>query len=142
MLADRDDRRPGAHGRGRLWCYLIVVAVFASACGTSITVDTGTDVDPSLAAAGETVYRQYCASCHGADLRGTDQGPSHLSAVYAPNHHADGAFSLAIARGAPQHHWNFGPMPPVEGLTEADIAAIIAYVRTRQAEEGFEPYPP
>jgi len=33
-------------------------------------------------------------------------------------------------------------MPPVEGLTEEDVEAIIAFVRQSQREEGFEPYPP
>ncbi len=33
-------------------------------------------------------------------------------------------------------------MPPVEGLGEDDVDAIIAFVHQRQREEGFEPYPP
>ncbi len=93
-------------------------------------------------AAGQELYEARCAECHGVDLRGTDQGPSHLSEVYEPNHHADAAFLLAVQRGSRAHHWNFGDMAPVPGLDADDVAAITAYVRSVQQEEGFEPYPP
>jgi hypothetical protein len=33
-------------------------------------------------------------------------------------------------------------MPPIEGLSNADIEAIIAFVRHEQEQHGFEPYPP
>lgn len=98
--------------------------------------------DPELVELGEPLYQQHCAQCHGADLRGTDLGPSHLSIVYEPNHHGDAAFLAAVSRGSPAHHWDFGPMPPISGLNEEDVAAITAFVRERQRIEGFEPYPP
>ena len=91
---------------------------------------------------GAEIYAQSCASCHGDDLRGTDRGPSHLSIVYEPGHHSDESFRAAIREGSPQHHWRFGDMPPVEGLDDAEIDAVIAYVREVQEREGFEPYPP
>lgn len=96
----------------------------------------------AVLAAGQELYEASCAECHGVDLRGTDKGPSHLSEVYEPNHHADAAFLLAVQRGTRAHHWNFGDMAPVEGLDVDDVAAITAYVRSVQEEEGFEPYPP
>jgi len=102
-------------------------------------VGAGPDADLAL---GETVYADNCAECHGEDLRGTDRGPSHLSQVYEPGHHPDASFAAAIAQGSAQHHWDFGDMPPVEGLDEAETAAVIAYVRSVQQAEGFEPYPP
>lgn len=33
-------------------------------------------------------------------------------------------------------------MPPVIGLDDDEIDAIIAYIREVQQREGFEPYPP
>jgi len=103
--------------------------------GPSDTVP-GSDLD------GAALYEQSCASCHGSDLRGTDQGPSHLSEVYEPGHHSDDSFRAAIARGVPAHHWDFGDMEPVPGLDDAEVDAIIAYIRQQQQAEGFEPYPP
>lgn len=84
------------------------------------------------------MYATSCASCHGADLGGTNKGPSHLSIVYEPNHHNDDSFRSAIANGAPQHHWTFGNMAAIEGLSDADVDFVIAYVRSEQQRQGFE----
>ena len=94
------------------------------------------------AATGADLYEQSCASCHGSDLRGTGQGPSHLSEVYAPDHHPDESFRAAITQGSRAHHWDFGDMPPVGGLDDDEIDLIIAFVREQQETHGLEPYPP
>ncbi len=98
--------------------------------------------DPALVAEGKDLYLAKCASCHGTDLRGTNLGPSHLSVVYNPDHHNDLSFARAALVGVPAHHWSFGDMAPVPGLTEHDMVRINAFVREMQRLEGFEPYPP
>ena len=132
--------------RGRSLTLLVVSLSIVAACsGSGATASGAGDIpvqDAALVAQGEPLYQASCASCHGADLRGTDEGPSHLSVVYEPNHHGDGAFVLAVVRGVPQHHWPYGDMPPVPDLSEEDVDAIIAYVREQQRLHGFEPYPP
>ena len=122
----------------------IVTGVVAACGGGSPgSIDADIEVqDAQLVAQGEPLYQANCASCHGVDLRGTDKGPSHLSVIYEPNHHGDGAFVLAVVQGSRQHHWRFGDMEPVPGLSEEDVQAIIAYVREQQRINGFEPYPP
>lgn len=112
-------------------------ALLGAGCG-----DDGGDTDTSSGADGADLYRQTCAACHGEDLRGTNRGPSHLSEVYEPGHHPDESFRAAITQGSPAHHWDFGDMPPIEGLDDDETDAIIAYVREQQEAEGFEPYPP
>jgi mono/diheme cytochrome c family protein len=91
---------------------------------------------------GEALYRQNCASCHGSDLRGTRKGPSHLSVVYEPGHHPDESFRVAVRDGVRQHHWDFGDMARVEGLDDKELQAVIEFIRSKQEEDGFEPYPP
>ncbi len=91
---------------------------------------------------GAALYQKNCASCHGADLRGTDRGPSQLSQVYEPGHHTDDSYRAAVIQGAVAHHWTFGDMAPVTGLKDAEIDAIISFIREQQREHGFEPYPP
>lgn len=119
-------------------------AMLAAALGVGLagcgSVDGGRPAvaDPGSIQLGAQVYAQTCASCHGADLQGTEKGPSHLSIVYEPNHHTDQSFRNAIASGAPQHHWNFGDMPPVDGLNDDEIEAVISYVRAEQDRQGFE----
>ncbi len=98
--------------------------------------------DADLVAAGDPLYQASCAVCHGSDLRGTDTGPSHLSVVYQPSHHGDLAFVSAARNGVQQHHWPFGDMLPLPGLSDSDLDAIVAFVRENQRILGFEPYPP
>lgn len=134
-------RRASPGDRMRLLSLALSLAVLGAACGGEPTSAQPTAATADLAA-GEVLYQAECAECHGSDLRGTDRGPSHLSVVYEPSHHSDAAFLLAVRNGAVAHHWNFGDMPPVEGLTDTEIADITAFVRSVQAQEGFEPYPP
>jgi mono/diheme cytochrome c family protein len=123
----------------------VVVAVAFGGNRTDGGTDSGTGIpvqDPDIVAAGEPLYQASCAECHGTDLRGTDTGPSHLSIVYQPSHYGDVAFVLAARNGVQQHHWPFGDMAPVLGLSDDDLDAIVAYVRENQRIFGFEPYPP
>ena len=87
---------------------------------------------------GAEVYQQYCAECHGVDLRGTDKGPSQLSIIYEPNHHGDYAYRVAIRDGTREHHWWFGDMPPVEGISDLEIEKVISFIRAEQQRLGFE----
>lgn len=119
----------------------LTIGMMVAACGSVTETSVGT-ADAATLGAGDALYQASCAECHGTDLRGTDRGPSHLSQVYEPSHHGDFAFELAIKNGTRAHHWNFGDMAPVEGLSDEEIAAITAFVRDVQAREGFEPYPP
>lgn len=112
------------------------VALSAGSCSGSGSSSTNAEAD------GEAVYAKSCASCHGPDLRGTDRGPSFFSQVYEPAHHPDDAFRAAITKGSPAHHWGFGDMPPVTGLGNDEIDAVIHYIRRQQERHGFEPYPP
>ena len=86
---------------------------------------------------GQQKYEAMCAKCHGPWLGGTDQGPPLLHGYYKPSHHGDQAFYRAILRGSPQHHWNFGDMPPVPGATPEDAQQIIPFVRWVQQAEGL-----
>ncbi|MFT6451992.1 MAG: hypothetical protein ACJA06_001479 [Halocynthiibacter sp.] len=57
--------------------------------------------------------------------------------IYEPNHHGDEAFQRAAAAGVRSHHWGFGNMPPVEGLTRGDVTMIVAYIRELQRSNGI-----
>ena len=89
------------------------------------------------AAAGQKAFDANCASCHGRFGTGSDKGPPLMHDIYNPGHHADEAFLRAARNGVQQHHWRFGDMPPQEGLTRADVAAITAYVRELQRANGI-----
>lgn len=86
---------------------------------------------------GKSLFGTHCAACHGADLKGSDKGPPMLHKVYEPSHHGDPAFQLAVSRGVRAHHWQFGDMAPVPGLSPDDVAHIIAFIRMEQRRVGI-----
>ena len=95
---------------------------------------------PSLSGAaklGEAAFNDNCAACHGTNAAGSDKGPPLIHRIYEPNHHGDYSFVQAAAIGVRAHHWKFGNMPPQQQVGEADIQAIIAYVRTLQRANGI-----
>lgn len=111
-----------------------VASLLLAACGGG-----GATIDASQGdvAAGRAAFDTYCAACHGEELRGTSSGPPLLSDIYVPSHHADAAFVLAIKRGVQPHHFDFGPMAAIPGLSDQQIADIIAYVRDEQRAAGL-----
>ncbi len=89
-------------------------------------------------AAGKALYDKQCASCHGTSLQGTDKGPPLVHRIYEPSHHSDAAFQMAVKHGSRAHHWKFGDMPPVSGLTPDEVAHVTAYVRAKQRQAGIQ----
>ena len=90
------------------------------------------------AAAGQALFAENCLACHGRHASGSDQGPPLVHRIYEPNHHADISFILAVRNGVRAHHWKFGNMAPVEGVSDEDTIKIIRYVRELQRANGIE----
>lgn len=87
---------------------------------------------------GEAVFKLNCAACHGVNAVGIEgRGPPLVHKIYEPSHHADAAFVLAVRNGVRSHHWRFGDMPPVDGVTPQQVDAIIAYIRALQRANGI-----
>lgn len=91
----------------------------------------------SAAQMGKIAYDSSCAACHGVSAAGTDKGPPFVHAIYKPGHHADFAFQLAAKGGVRAHHWRFGDMKPVPGVTEKQVEWIVKYVRELQSANGI-----
>ena len=88
-------------------------------------------------AQGKRLFERHCASCHGLDLKGSEAGPPFLHPVYEPSHHDDASFQAAVRYGTRAHHWKFGDMRPVPGVSADDVAHITAYVRQQQQRAGI-----
>jgi len=88
-------------------------------------------------ARGQVAYGKFCASCHGDKIDGTDKGPPLMHPVYNPGHHGDASFVNATRQGAKGHHWPFGDMKPVEGVSDTELAEIIRFVREVQKANGL-----
>ena len=139
----QDSRRrqePKSRQIGATVWALIAVTLVIGTLVVLAQIEPGPSVverDPAAVAAGEGLFVASCAVCHGADLQGSPTGPPLLVPTYAPNHHADEAFQQAVAFGTPAHHWGFGDMAPVPGLSRDDVSKIIEYVRSVQEAEGI-----
>jgi mono/diheme cytochrome c family protein len=100
-------------------------------------VDATDSKAPPALAKGEALFTNNCSVCHGIGARGTKQGPPFLDKIYEPNHHADSAFYRAAELGVRAHHWKFGDMPKIPGVTRDDLTQIIAYIRWLQNQAGI-----
>ncbi|NOX42679.1 MAG: cytochrome c [Gammaproteobacteria bacterium] len=86
---------------------------------------------------GELLYSEYCSACHGPKADGTRQGPPLAHHIYKPNHHSDMHFYKAVQFGTYQHHWRFGNMPPVKGISPPQTGHIIKFIRAKQSTIGL-----
>ena len=89
------------------------------------------------AAMGQALFEENCMTCHGRHATGSEQGPPLVHRIYEPNHHGDMSFRLAARQGVRAHHWDFGNMPPVEGVSDDDVIRITRYVRELQKANGI-----
>lgn len=79
-----------------------------------------------------------CTGCHGANLQGSDLGNAEEGAMWAPNvtlllaKYDDAALDKLIRQGIPhdgREFW-FMPVESYQFLSDQDVAAITAYLRT------------
>lgn len=116
-----------------------------AATDTLISIEEGALADVLLpetlsqnAQIGKLGFEAKCAACHGLNAAGQDGvAPPLVHIIYEPSHHGDDAFHRAAAMGVRGHHWPFGDMPPVEGITRGDVTMIVAYVRELQRANGI-----
>jgi len=125
---------------------LMIAGIFLAGCNTDTTEPAGKAASPATDTSssppdpikGAALFATNCAACHGQDARGTDHGPPLIHRIYEPSHHDDFAFYRAVGGGSRQHHWQFGDMPPVPGVSFEDTGHIIAGVRQQQRRAGIE----
>lgn len=89
---------------------------------------------PFKYALGKSLFSENCSQCHGTWGKGTDNGPPLMHKFYLPGHHGDKAFYRAALKGVRSHHWNFGDMPPVPGISNRALDKIVPYIRWLQKE--------
>ena len=96
--------------------------------------------DPAVVERGKALYGIRCAGCHGADLRGGDQGGPNLlrSEVVLMDRKGEGI--LPIVQNGRQSPGMTG-MPPVP-LPPDDILAVAEYLHSVLANAGRQGRPP
>ena len=87
---------------------------------------------------GKRAFETKCMACHGINAAGqVGVAPPLVHKIYEPSHHGDESFQRAASLGVRAHHWTFGDMPAVEGLTRGDVTMIVAYIRELQRTNGI-----
>jgi high-affinity iron transporter len=92
-------------------------------------------------AEGKGLFLQSCASCHG-DAGGTDGALAHSFAQLPPEigsfawqvEKSDAQIATAIRNGVPG-----SPMPPARELDDAEVAKVVAYLRSLPVRRGDVP---
>lgn len=102
------------------------------------TVNVKMPVLSKSAQEGQVLFSTNCSSCHGVNGGGTENGPPLIHIIYEPSHHGDESFQRAVAQGTRAHHWQFGNMQPVDGITREDVAKIVVFVREVQRHNGID----
>ena len=117
----------------------IVIALVLSSAFCSAQVYAASPQDdiqiPFRYAKGQQLFEQNCSACHGQNLTGSDKGPPLLHPFYKPSHHNDASFYKAGLKGVKAHHWNFGDMPPVNGMSRKKMDRIVPYIRFYQQQK-------
>jgi mono/diheme cytochrome c family protein len=117
---------------------VVAVAAYSFIVGDSANGDEV--MIPALSGAGargQVAYGRVCASCHGDKIDGTEKGPPLMHPFYNPGHHGDAAFVAAARRGAKAHHWQFGDMEPIDGVSDTELTEVIRFVREVQKANGL-----
>lgn len=115
-----------------------VVPAQSEAQGTAIVDVMVPEKLSQNAQIGRKAYQANCAACHGINAVGQDGvAPPLVHKIYEPNHHGDESFQRAAAQGVQAHHWRFGNMPAVEGITRGEVTLIVAYIRELQRANGI-----
>ena len=126
---------------------MIRIALVACVATVSSALPALAEVDVRIAS-GESVYRQYCASCHGAKAEGAPnwKRPDENGELPSPPHdasghtwrHSDTELVEMIAKGwrDPFNKTERLTMPPFdEQLTPREIEDVIAYLKTLWTDE-------
>src|SRR3989442_717240 len=96
--------------------------------------------DAALTARGNTLYGLHCRSCHGADLRGGEQGgPNLLRSAVILNDQAGELLQPVVREG--RRNPGMPAMPAID-LSADDIRAIAEYVHSVLATARGQGSPP
>jgi mono/diheme cytochrome c family protein len=131
-------------GPARALCCTALLAILA-ACGQSSAPGVQLQDDPAMLAAGQKIYAQHCAACHGARLQGQpnwrerDAGgrlpaPPHDASGHTWHHPDEVLFHVTkygVAKAANLKDYD-SAMPAFEGvLTDAEIVAVLSWIRAQ-----------
>jgi mono/diheme cytochrome c family protein len=139
-LDKKDELMPPLNSRLLVQIACFILLALCVACESQANKEpppVASGAAPAEFQSGEQKFAAHCAACHGVRAAGTSQGPPLVHKIYEPNHHADVAFQRAALNGVRAHHWDFGNMPKIDGVSPDDVDQIIKYIRWLQRQAGI-----
>ncbi|MBQ9916258.1 cytochrome c [Microbacterium proteolyticum] len=105
---------------------LLTGGIYAGASAAMAATDTPTSASNSASTVeeGKKLFQANCATCHGLDLEGSQQGPSLFGVGELAVH-----FQVSTGRMPLQAQGPQAPVKPVQ-FTEEQVNAIAAYVQS------------
>ena len=86
----------------------------------------------AMAADGAAIYKAKCVACHGAEGKGTPMAPGFAGSEFIAS--TDAAVIAEVItkgrNGAEKHYKNFAMGMPPQKLDEADLNALVEYLKT------------
>lgn len=130
-----DDVDAGARQRVPFWLYPLAALVVLGGVWAFFAFFMGSGsggVDAAVIARGKTTYAATCAGCHGANGEGTADFAPPLSGN--PHLEDAGHVVTAVVKGLSGGVEVLGkkytqPMPALAQLSDAEVAAVVTYVR-------------
>jgi cytochrome c oxidase cbb3-type subunit 3 len=123
----------------KIWMVLACCAAAMAQRGNRLTFPQQTRqlASPEVVARGRAVFGVNCAACHGADMRGGDQGgPSLLRSLTALSDQ-HGETMGPVIRGSRQDKGM-----PAFNLSADDVTAVSEYIHSVLAQVGNQARPP
>jgi len=85
--------------------------------------------------AGQMVFHQICANCHGPDAMGGNKAPKLIQKKFTRENFSNGRIAKTILNGS-----SSGSMPSQKGkLSDEEIRQVIKYIRYSQKDSGLAP---
>jgi mono/diheme cytochrome c family protein len=106
---------------------------YLGTAGSAPKTETTSAVHTSLSAAGEALFQQNCAFCHGRDAQGGETGPDLTQSRLVRHDRTGDDIAKVIHEGRPDNKM------PAFNFSTQEIRSIIAFIHQREADAVEHP---
>jgi mono/diheme cytochrome c family protein len=121
-------------GKGRMPAFpklqdgeLTALLHYLSSSGLSVTANTSTSAHSGLVDAGNMLFRQNCAFCHGRDTMGGETGPDLTRSKLVQADHDGDKISEVVRNGRPEKKM------PAFNFSSQEVLSLAAYIHSQAA---------
>jgi mono/diheme cytochrome c family protein len=112
---------------------MTVLVHFLSEPSSGTTTETVGNSRRNLVRAGDALFHQNCAFCHGRDAMGGETGPDLTSSKLVKGDTSGQMIAAVVREGRP------GNKMPAFNFSSEEIGSLIAFIRAREAAADAQP---